>query len=147
MAALQFFVISMAAACLASVSCLPSDRNTYLMLKNQKEALEKLKCEPKAVWVTIESQLEFHDDLADKDFFPMVVSVKRCLEECSFCGNAALGVPSKKCKPKDIVDRDIVVKLPYDEQESSRFITIKEHKSCASSQTYVGDENSEDSGH
>lgn len=131
MATLHIFLTLMAAVCLACVSCLPSDLEKHLMFKNQKEALEKLQCEPKAVWVTIESQLEFHDDLQDKDFFPLAVSVKRCLEQCSFCGNAALGVPQKNCKPKDIVDRPVVVMLPYDEQESRKIIAIKEHNSCA----------------
>ena len=130
MAALQVLVTLIAAVCLASVSSLPSNKDTHLMLKNQMQDLKKLVCEPKSVWVTIESQLEPHDDLADKDFYPIVVAVKRCLEQCSFCGNGAFGYYDKKCKVKDIVEREVVVKLMYERAENTRFVTIKEHESC-----------------
>ncbi|KAG0719658.1 hypothetical protein GWK47_050044 [Chionoecetes opilio] len=98
-------------------------------LTEQSEALEKLECEPKATWVYIASQLEPHDDLTDKNFFPHVVSVRRCLKECSFCGNPRWGMPDKTCKPDTTGPKDVVAKL-FNDVELTRTITLMEHKSC-----------------
>ncbi|KAG0716224.1 hypothetical protein GWK47_010230 [Chionoecetes opilio] len=106
--------------------CLSDARS---ILREQSEALEKLECEPKETWVYIESQLEPQDDLPDKTFYPHVVSVRRCLKECSFCGDAVMGVPDKTCKPDTTEPKHVVVKL-YHDVERTRKITLMEHNSC-----------------
>ncbi|KAG0716421.1 hypothetical protein GWK47_031404 [Chionoecetes opilio] len=129
MAATSQFLIVTLTVCLSGVLCLPGDLDADIKLKEQREALQKLECEPKATWVYIESQLEPHDDLPDKTYYPHVVSVRRCLKECSFCGNAMMGVPDKTCKPDTIEPRDVVVQL-FNDVERTRTITLMEHKSC-----------------
>ncbi|KAG0715689.1 hypothetical protein GWK47_011375 [Chionoecetes opilio] len=107
-------------------TCLPDAGSK---LREQREALEKLECEPKETWVYIESQLGPHDDLPDNTFYPHVVSVLRCLNESSFCGDPRRGVPHKTCKPDTIGPKDVVVKL-YNDVELTRKITVMENKSC-----------------
>ncbi|KAG0692752.1 hypothetical protein GWK47_023776 [Chionoecetes opilio] len=114
---------------LSGVLCLPADLDVYIKLKEQREALQKLECEPKATWVYIESQLGPKDDLTDKIYYPHVVLVRRCLKECSFCGNVMMGEPDKTCKADFTGPRDVVVQL-FNDVEHTRVITLMEHKSC-----------------
>ncbi|KAG0707640.1 hypothetical protein GWK47_024153 [Chionoecetes opilio] len=74
----KFLVVLSAGMCLSDAGSI---------LTEQRQALNKLKCEPKETWVYIESQLEPQDDLPDKTYYPHMVSVLRCLKECSFGSN------------------------------------------------------------
>ncbi|KAG0715454.1 hypothetical protein GWK47_011900 [Chionoecetes opilio] len=107
-------------------TCLSDEES---MLWEQRTALGKLQCEPKETWVYIDSQLASYDDLPDKDYYPHVVTVLRCLKSCSFCGNSIWGVPRKTCKVDTKGPKHVVVRL-YNDVELSRNITLIEHKTC-----------------
>ena len=130
MARFVFLVICMALPSLFSVSCLPGELDTRSILIKQQKDLRNLKCEPKPVLVTIKNELHPKDDLADKDYYPVVVSVNRCLKDCSFCGTSVLtGELDRICKPdpKGIVDRPVVLLVLG---EGKQNITVKEHTVC-----------------
>ncbi|KAG0715423.1 hypothetical protein GWK47_011962 [Chionoecetes opilio] len=114
----KFLVVLSAGMCLSDAGSI---------LTEQRQALNKLKCEPKETWVYIESQLEPQDDLPDKTYYPHVVSVLRCLKE--FCGNPRWAVPNKTCKPDTTGPRVVVVQL-FNDVEHTRKITLMEHKTC-----------------
>ncbi|KAG0717573.1 hypothetical protein GWK47_054130 [Chionoecetes opilio] len=99
------------------------------ILWEQRTALGKLQCEPKETWVNIESQLASHDDLPDKIYYPHVVTVLRCLKECSFCGNSIWGVPHKTCKADTTGPKHVVVQR-FNDVELMRNIKLIEHKTC-----------------
>lgn len=103
--------------------------------ERQREDLVKLGCEPKPMLVNILEELDPLDPLADKNFFPKVVSVKRCLKTCSFCGFPLFGILNEKeCLP----DPQGIAKLPValsfnDGNEESTIIDIDEHRLCVCS--------------
>lgn len=98
----------------------------------QQEELKSLSCSPKPGKVTIRNELEYHDYLLDEDFFPEVVSVNRCWETCSFCGNHRLGITKGRCLP----DPESISKRPYlvfyfkDNKKIHRKVWLTEHGSC-----------------
>ncbi|KAG0712436.1 hypothetical protein GWK47_018461 [Chionoecetes opilio] len=99
------------------------------MLREQRTALAKLQCEPKETWAYIGSHLPVHDDLLNKDYYPHVVTVRRCLEECSFCGDPITGVSDKTCQVDTTGPKRVVVRL-FNDDELTRNITLIEHKTC-----------------
>lgn len=98
----------------------------------QQEELKSLSCSPKPGLVTIRNELQSHDYLLDEVFFPQVMSVSRCWESCSFCGNHHLGVSKGRCLP----DPATIVKRPYlvfyfkEGKKVYRRVWLTEHTSC-----------------
>ncbi|KAG0728932.1 hypothetical protein GWK47_031402 [Chionoecetes opilio] len=101
-------------------------------LQVQHEELKALSCQPKPGKVTIRNELKYHDSLIDETFYPEVVSVSRCWETCSFCGNIHLGVRKGRCLP----DPESIVKRPYyvfyftGNKRVFRRVMLTEHTSC-----------------
>lgn len=126
-------LILMATVCFSGVSCAPKKTKNLeeqKMLKQQKIDLDKMKCEPKLSVVQVEGELEFHDPLADEDFFPKVVAINRCSEAFSFCGNAAMGMPVGECQPVKIKKRRISASYIKGSQMVSQEVLVNEHMAC-----------------
>lgn len=134
-------LILMATVCLSRVSCAPNKKNMEEreLFIQQKTDLDKLKCKPVLSIVRLEGELEFHDSLADEDFFPRVVAINRCSGASSFCGNAAMGVPKGKCQPVKIQKRKALAFYIKGSETISQEVLVNEHIACACSQdeTYV----------
>lgn len=104
------------------------------ILSEQSKELETLGCKPVPQRVTVVEQLEYHDDLADKIFFPQVVVLKRCLKECGFCGNTYLGTEKGRCvpDPNGIRERSLMT-FHYDPKTGKKIyqeVLAEEHLSC-----------------
>lgn len=121
--------------CLSGVYCAPSENNgrNRKILVQQKKDLDALKCEPKLTMVPLAGALEFHDALADHDFFPKVVAVHRCIESCSFCGNSAMGTPSGKCLPLETKKRPFLAFYIKDSKRIFQEVLVEEHMACSCS--------------
>ncbi|MPC33137.1 hypothetical protein E2C01_026480 [Portunus trituberculatus] len=126
-------LILMAMLCLSGVYCAPNNKHLEkrTILVQQKMDLDTLKCEPKLTVVPLEEALEFHDALADHDFFPKVVAVHRCIESCSFCGNSAMGMPVGKCMSLEKEKRPFLASYIKDSQRIFQEVLVEEHKACA----------------
>ena len=132
-------VILLAALGLSAVSCLPNKKqimDNMKIIAKQKQDLDKLECKPKATVVHLLDHLEHHDSLRDEDFFPKVVSVYRCDEVCSFCGNSMTGEVKGKCQPglDGIYERTFLAFYFTDHNERKfQNVSVIEHKTCACS--------------
>lgn len=101
-------------------------------IRKQRHDLKKLGCEPKAMAVRIADYLNFSDSLADKVYFPKVVSVHRCLENLSFCGQSRFGIVTGRCKAhaNDTENRPFYVIYRERNEEIVQKVLIPEHKAC-----------------
>ncbi|MPC93187.1 hypothetical protein E2C01_088309 [Portunus trituberculatus] len=134
-------LILMATVFIASVvRAKQDDENGRELLIQQKTDLEKLKCEPVLSIVQLEGELEFHDPLADEDFFPRVFAINRCSEASSFCGNTAMGMPTGKCQPVKIERRIALASYIKGSKMVSQEVLVNEHISCACCEDEVHDQ-------
>lgn len=101
-------------------------------LKVQHEELKALSCQPRPGKVNIRNELQFTDYLLDETFFPEVVSVSRCWESCTFCGNLHTGQPKGRClpHPDGIVKRPFYVYYFKNDERVFRRVLLTEHTSC-----------------
>lgn len=135
-AAVIVTVCVLAALCYQSVGGAPAafemEDKYNEMLKLQQHELKSLGCQPVLQKVVLADQLEVHDDLADKRFFPEVVAVNRCLEECSFCGSHSLGKTKGRClpDPESVLERQYVVFYFEGGERHYREVLVPEHASC-----------------
>lgn len=121
MAHSTLLVVCLAAAVgVSGVSC--------KLTNDQIDALRKLGCEPRPVVVDIKKELGSADDRADREFYPHVVVVKRCLMQCSFCGTPELGVPEEECLPTG--SRKYTVDLSFAGIQKRESIEVEEHTAC-----------------
>lgn len=109
-------------------------KKAHERLMQQKKELKSLGCQPVLKKVSVVEQLEFHDDLADKTFFPRTVALRRCMENCGFCGNHHLGREEGRCvpDPKGVNLRQLVM-FYYDDTSGKkvyREVEIEEHTAC-----------------
>lgn len=98
----------------------------------QHEELKSLSCSPRPGKVNIRDELQFHDYLLDETFFPEIVSVSRCWESCSFCGNHRLGMSKGRClpDPERIQKRQYVVYYIKEGKKVYRKVWLTEHTAC-----------------
>lgn len=138
---LAVVVMAMAAAVVfPGVTCAPAEtvletndvEDFRQQLHLQHEELKSLSCSPKPGKVTIRDELQYHDYLLDETFFPQTVSVSRCWEACSFCGNHRMGVSKGRClpNPETIVKRPYTVFYFKEGKKVYRKVWLTEHESC-----------------
>lgn len=98
----------------------------------QEEKLRSMVCEPKNAVVRIDHYLPYHDELADRAYFPTVVTVKRCLENNSFCGNPRLGLSTGHCQPdpKAIKLQPFTVYYYEGRKKMYEEVHVPEHTAC-----------------
>lgn len=126
-----------AAMFVSGVSCLPTNDQTEKEMQKQRSGLRKLGCKPRPVVVNIVKELGPYNPLADRDFFPHVVAVKRCLKECSFCGTPEMGIPTKVCLPTGTRNYTVVLSFMdspkhvlFRGSPERQSIVVEEHTSC-----------------
>lgn len=126
------FVCVVAAVCVSGASCLPFKEEFTEEAKRLEADLRKLGCEPKPVLVNIMEELGPLDPLADKNFYPQVLSVNRCFKKCSFCGIPRYGMfNEKEClpQPQGVVNRPVTVSF-LEGNEEDKVIHVDEHTAC-----------------
>ncbi|KAK8737470.1 hypothetical protein OTU49_004506 [Cherax quadricarinatus] len=103
------------------------------LLTRQQLDLKSMGCQPVLQKVVLADQLEVHDDLVDYRFFPEVVAVNRCLEECSFCGSHRLGKQKGHClpDPENVTERPFIVFYIEGGERHYREVLVTEHASCS----------------
>lgn len=98
----------------------------------QENKLRSIECEPKPVVEKIVRYLEYHDDLADREHYPEVITVNRCLENSSFCGDPRFGKSYGPCLPDPGAIKQLSVSVFYNEGRKKIFkeVLVPEHTAC-----------------
>lgn len=118
-------VTLLAMVLLSCVSCFPQE------IRRQNNILKNLTCEPKAMAVSVSSITDFSNDVTDKTYFPQVVAVNRCLQDCSFCGNHFTGEKTGTCVPDETGNHTVVVSYKGEGgRQLIQKIPVLEHKTC-----------------
>lgn len=113
---------------------LPVDHDKSI--KDQVKDLKEMGCQPVLKKVRVADLLHSADDLVDMlTFYPQVVAVRQCVEDCSFCGTNH-GVIHGRCVATGSHDKTIVVAY-YDNSTPTkklhRKLTVVEHTQCGCS--------------
>ena len=121
-----FTTTLLAVTLLHSASCSPRS------ISNEVQQLQQLECEPKLAAVNVVDHLGKVNELADKEFFPQVVAINRCLPECSFCGYPRRGVSNEPCLPdEDAIEQRKIVAFYFDGGEKKfSEVNVPEHTDC-----------------
>lgn len=102
-------------------------------IKDQMKELKDLGCQPVLQKVRVAELLHETDDLTDMlMFFPQAVVVRRCIEDCSFCGSNH-GVLGGRCVPTGNQEKTFVVAYITREtppKKLYRTLTVTEHTQC-----------------
>ncbi|KAK8737471.1 hypothetical protein OTU49_004507 [Cherax quadricarinatus] len=116
----------------APAATIEMEQYDEILVKQQLD-LKSLGCHPVLQTVLLADQLEVHDDLIDYRFFPEVVAVNRCLEECSFCGSDRLGKQKGRCLPdlENVRERPVIVFYIDGGERHYREVLVTEHASCS----------------
>lgn len=130
---------------LQAASCLPpsahsqqkeggelQEHEASYIIHEQRKELKSLQCIPKPAVVKIADNLEYHDALKDEEYFPKVVVVNRCLEDCTFCGDAHMGIPKGSCQPDErAIEKRSIIAFYYKEgRKKFQEVLIPEHTAC-----------------
>ena len=97
-------------------------------IRHQVKALQQLGCEPHLQKVKV---LDLANDLWHaRLFFPQAVAVRRCDEECSFCGTST-GTITGRCVARQSEEKSFdVVYYEDDRGKHHRTISVVDHLSC-----------------
>ncbi|KAG7155465.1 putative PDGF/VEGF domain-containing protein 4 [Homarus americanus] len=123
-------VVGVVLLTLGSAVSLPANNH---IIENQVKELQDMGCKPVMQKVLVVDLLDETDDLIEMlYFYPQAVAVRRCVEDCSFCGNNH-GKIKGRCVASSREEKTFVV--TYYENTSpptkhQRTMTTVEHTQC-----------------
>lgn len=117
---------------IASAPAKLDDGKHIANIKQQVKDLQFLGCKPMLKKVRLTELLDPHDTLPDSIlFFPQAVAVRRCIEDCSFCGNLG-GTVTGVCLPVTKEEKTFsVAYIDHSLKRQHRQMSVEEHTECA----------------
>lgn len=101
-------------------------------ISEEMQQLQQLGCKPRLAVVRIAEYIKKDNELLDKDYFPKVVPINRCLPITSFCGNYRLGAPNGTClsDEKAVKQRNTTVFYYDDAKKILEEVEVSEDTAC-----------------
>lgn len=102
-------------------------------ISRQLKQLKKMKCQPILEKVFVREQLEEERQLLDHPLLiPEVLSVRRCVDKCSFCGGNKLGREDKTCVAINQTNTNFIIRY-YNIHGQKKYyrLPIREDTECA----------------
>ncbi|KAG7162918.1 hypothetical protein Hamer_G001932 [Homarus americanus] len=105
-------------------------KNREKIIARQILRLMKMKCKPYPKKMYVRDEMDETDDRRDKPLIPQVVSIRRCDDSCSYCGNT-LGTERKRCVVTKEKINKFTIRYSDDQNQQQYFkLSIKVDRKC-----------------